>query len=131
MCIFCRIVAGELPCYTIYEDVSVLAFLDISPATVGHTLVIPKQHFTSILDCDPDLLAAVAKAIQKIARHYVNNCGFTGLNILNANGKAAQQSEFHLHFHLVPRTDNDGLDFWPQTSVPELDLAAIRAKLAL
>ena len=128
-CIFCKILKGEIPSYKIYEDDKTYAFLDISCDSVGHTLVIPKKHCTNVLDCDKEDYQAVMAAVQKVSRHYVDNCGFDGVNILNASGKAAQQSVFHLHIHIIPRKDNDGLNTWGLNDKFEMDLAAIHKQL--
>ena len=130
-CIFCKIIRGEVPSYKIYEDDKVYAFLDIACDAVGHTLVIPKKHCTNVLDCDKEYLDTVIEAVQKISNHYVSNCGFDGVNVLNASGAAAEQSVFHLHFHIVPRKNGDGLHMWPLDGKQELDLKAIANKLAL
>lgn len=130
-CIFCKIIKGEIPSYKIYEDDKVYAFLDISCDSVGHTLVVPKKHCVNVLDCDAEYLQAVTAAVQKIARHYVDDCGFTGVNILNASGKSAQQSVFHLHFHIIPRKENDGLNTWGLNDKFDLNLAEICEKLTL
>lgn len=124
-CIFCKIVAGESPSYKIYEDDYACAFLDISCDTYGHTLVIPKKHYTNVLDCDPVVLAKVMEAVQKVANHYVNDCGFSGVNILNASGQDAEQSVFHLHFHVIPRKKEDGVNSWPFHGKFDYDLAQI------
>ena len=112
-CIFCKIVEGSMPCYKIYEDEYALAFLDISKDCYGHTLVVPKKHFENVLDCDEEYLSKVMIAVKKVANHYVNNCGFKGVNILNASGVEAQQSVFHLHFHILPRKDKNEYDAFP------------------
>ena len=130
-CIFCKIVKGEIPSYKIYEDEHVYAFLDIACDTYGHTLVVPKKHCENVMDCDSVSLAHILPAVQKIANHYVNNCGFSGVNILNASGKSAQQSVFHLHFHVIPRKDGDGVDAWPFKDKLDLDLQQIAERLAL
>lgn len=130
-CIFCKILAGEIPSHKIYEDDKVYAFLDISCDSYGHTLVIPKNHCANVLDCESEGLKAVMAAVQKISRHYVDNCGFDGVNVLNASGRAAQQSVFHLHFHIIPRKENDGLNTWGLNDKFELDLAQICKELAL
>ena len=130
-CIFCKIIKGEVPSYKIYEDDKVYAFLDIACDAIGHTLVVPKKHCANVIDCDKDYLDAVIEAVQKIARHYVDNCGFDGVNVLNASGAAAEQSVFHLHFHIVPRKADDGLHMWPLTDKQNIDLQAVAAKLAL
>ena len=112
-CIFCKIVKGEIPSYKIYEDKWTYAFLDISNDANGHILVIPKKHCENILDCDEETLSRVTSSIKKISKHLVDNCGFTGVNVLNASGKDAQQSVFHLHFHLLPRFASDNVDAFP------------------
>ncbi|WP_445928169.1 HIT family protein [Levilactobacillus sp. HBUAS70063] len=108
-CVFCKILKGEIPSYTVYEDNIVKAFLDISQGTPGHTLVIPKTHVKDIFAYDSDLAAAVFSRIPRIARAVqASNPAITGMNIVNNNGKVAYQSVFHSHFHLVPRyTDDD------------------------
>ncbi len=112
-CIFCKIAQGLAPCFKIYEDEFTLAFLDISKDCFGHTLVIPKKHCTNVLDCDNETLSHVMNTVKKIANHYVDNCGFKGVNILNASGEEAQQSVFHLHFHILPRTSKDEYNAFP------------------
>ena len=100
-CIFCKIIAGQIPCYKIYEDEQVLAFLDIALDSFGHTLVIPKKHCLNITDCDDDILAHVFKITKKITAHFVKNCGFDGANIVSNIG--SQQAVRHLHIHIFPR----------------------------
>ena len=112
-CIFCKILKGEIPCYKIYEDEFTLAFLDIAKDCFGHTLVIPKKHCVNVLDCDELYLSKVMETIKKVANYYVNNCGFKGVNILNASGEDAQQSVFHLHFHILPRKDKQEFNAFP------------------
>lgn len=103
-CIFCKIVRGEIPSYTVYEDDVVKAFLDISQSTPGHTLVVPKKHVKDIFAYDDDLAAAVFSRLPKIARAIKkSDPRIVGMNILNNNGKVAYQSVFHSHIHLVPR----------------------------
>ncbi len=130
-CIFCKIIKGEIPSYAIYENDKVYAFLDIACDAVGHTLVVPKKHCTNVLDCDKEYLDAVIEAVQLISRHYVEDCGFEGVNVLNASGSCAEQSVFHLHFHIVPRKAGDGLHMWPLQGTQEQNLAEICKKLAL
>jgi len=103
-CIFCKIIDQEIPSYKIYEDEKVYAFLDISQATKGHTLVVPKQHVTDIFEYDDTLAADVFARIPKIARAIEKAFPeMDGLNILNNNKELAYQSVFHSHIHLVPR----------------------------
>ncbi len=129
-CIFCKIIEGKIPCNKVYEDEYVLAFLDINPIVNGHTLVIPKKHFVDIFDVDEFYLEQVAKALKKISLHYKTM--FDGVNILNASDKSAQQSVFHLHFHIIPRTKEDNKDLWPYKEVEnKIDLEVMAEKLRL
>ncbi len=131
MCIFCDIVKKEIPCHKIYENSEVLAFLDIAKDTEGHTLVIPKKHCENILDCPPQVLKKVIEAVAEISRHYVSKCGYEGVNVLNASGASAQQSVFHLHFHIIPRKKEDGIDAWPFKDKKDYPLSDIAEKLKL
>lgn len=108
-CIFCKIINGEIPSYTVYEDNVVKAFLDISQGTPGHTLVVPKKHVKDLFAYDEDLAAAVFSRLPKIARAIKeSNPAIKGMNIVNNNGEVAYQSVFHSHIHLIPRyTDHD------------------------
>lgn len=108
-CIFCKIINGEIPSYTVYEDEVVKAFLDISQGTPGHTLVIPKKHVPDLFAYDAELAAAVFSRIPKIARAVKDsNPAIKGMNVVNNNGEVAYQSVFHSHFHLIPRySDHD------------------------
>ena len=107
-CIFCKIVAGSIPSTKVYEDAEILAFMDIGPIVKGHTLVIPKQHTERITDTQVGVLARVMHIVQKIAAAQMNGLKADGVNIFQANGKAAGQVVPHLHFHVVPRFDTDG-----------------------
>lgn len=110
-CVFCAIVAGEIPCFKIYEDDSVLAYLDINPISKGHTLVIPKVHFAGLLDTDEAVLADVIGKVKKIAAHIKEKLGCDGFNIMQNNGESAGQSVKHVHFHIIPRWNGDALAF--------------------
>ena len=112
-CVLCKIVTGNIPSRKIYEDEYTLAFLDIANDVDGHTIVIPKKHINNILDCDNDTLGYLMNTIKLVSSHYVNNCGYQGVNLLNASGTAAQQSVPHFHIHIIPRQTNDGIDAWP------------------
>lgn len=113
-CIFCKIINGELPCYKIYEDDFCLAFLDIANDIYGHTLVIPKKHYESVMTCDNSTLSKLLECCKKIGKHYVEDCGFDGFNIFNCTGQAAEQSVFHIHFHILPRKKDDGIKIYPK-----------------
>ncbi|MEN9920793.1 MAG: hypothetical protein RL538_686 [Candidatus Parcubacteria bacterium] len=107
--IFSKIVAGELPCFKVYEDEHVLAFLDIHPIQPGHTLVVPKVASENGLSAKPEDLAHIMRAAQKIGNALINIIGCDGINFLMNNGEAAGQKVFHTHLHLIPRFDNDGV----------------------
>lgn len=128
-CIFCKIIKGELPSYKIYEDKFTYAFLDISNDGNGHILVVPKHHCENILDASEEDLENVIKTIQKISKHLTQNCGFDGVNILNASGKSAEQIVFHLHFHILPRKDKDGLKVFPSLTKNPKSLEDIQKSL--
>ena len=111
-CIFCAIVAGEAPARRVWEDERTIAFLDIFPLTRGHTLVVPRRHSDSILDADPEDVAAVARTAQRVAQVLKadppEGLGAEGINLLQTNGAIALQTVFHLHFHVLPRYRGDG-----------------------
>ena len=113
-CIFCKIIAGQIPSTKIYEDQAVFAFLDVNPVSDGHTLVVPKKHFEKLHDCPPQLLAQIAVPIGKIAKAVCDATGAEGYNVLCNNDKSAGQLVGHLHFHIIPRRSGDGVfDKWP------------------
>lgn len=109
-CIFCRIVAGEIPSRRVYEDDAAIAFLDLEPFKKGHTLVVPRTHVPDAL-ADADVLASLAPAITATGRLLTERLGASGLNVLSNVGADAGQSVHHLHVHLVPRyADDAGID---------------------
>jgi histidine triad (HIT) family protein len=108
-CIFCSIVAGELPATIVDEDERTIAFMDIAPATRGHALVIPRAHATDLLSVSPEDLTAVALAAQRLAGRARERLGADGVNLLNSCGAAAWQTVFHFHVHVIPRYDGDPL----------------------
>lgn len=111
-CIFCKIVAGEIPSHKVYEDDEVLAFLDIHPTNPGHTLVIPKAHHKDFLDTPPCLQAKLIQAIGKIAPIIMKAVGAEAFNLGVNNGAVAGQIIFHTHFHIMPRFTADGHKLW-------------------
>jgi histidine triad (HIT) family protein len=108
-CIFCKIVAGEIPSHKIEEDDKTLAFVDINPWTRGHSLVIPKAHSRNIYDADPDDLAATHIAAQRLAQRMRDRLNCEGINIIQSSEPAAMQTVFHTHVHVLPRYSDDGL----------------------
>lgn len=130
MCIFCKIINGEIPSYKIYENEKVYAFLDIAKDADGHTLVIPKKHVTSIVDADSETLKDVMDGIKVITDHYIS-LGYDGVNVMNASGEAAEQSVFHLHFHIIPRKKDDEMHTWPNLPGAKEELSEIHKKLKI
>jgi histidine triad (HIT) family protein len=108
-CIFCKILAGDLPARIVDEDERTIAFMDIAPATRGHALVIPRAHATDLLSVEPEDLSAVALAAQRLAGRMKERLGADGVNLLNSCGVAAWQTVFHFHVHVIPRYDDDPL----------------------
>jgi histidine triad (HIT) family protein len=109
MCVFCKIINNEIPSYKIYEDDDYLAFLDISQATIGHTLVIPKKHFTNIFELDDKTAKSIFSVVQKTAQTISQKLNIKNINILNNNGLLAGQTVEHFHVHIIPRYENDDL----------------------
>jgi histidine triad (HIT) family protein len=129
-CIFCRMVAGQIPVAKVYEDEIVLAFLDIGPISDGHTLVIPKQHFEKLHDCPTELLGQVASRLGRIAGAVAAAMNADGYNLLCNNGRAAGQLIEHLHFHIVARNVGDGVfDRWPSYKYPHGKIEKIADKI--
>jgi histidine triad (HIT) family protein len=129
-CIFCKIVAGELPSYVVGESERAVAFADINPATRGHSLVIPRVHAADIHDISAEDLTACALLAKDVAAAALERLGADGVNILNSAGSAAWQVVFHFHIHVIPRYAGDPLRLpWtPTPGVPE-ELAAAAAEL--
>ena len=111
-CVFCKIVSNEIESFKVYEDDEVLAILDKNPVSLGHTLILPKKHYENIFDVPDEILEKMIHVAKMLAKKYKEKLNATGVNILNASGKDAQQSVFHFHIHLVPRYPNDNLDLW-------------------
>lgn len=107
MCIFCDIIAGKIPSAKVYEDENVLAILDVSQVTVGHTLVMPKKHVANIIDADEDTVVQCSKVISKLTKQIVHNTNAVGCNVLNNCGEIAGQTVHHLHFHIIPRYSSE------------------------
>jgi len=111
-CIFCKIVNNEISSSVIYEDDYVKSFLDVNPVSKGHILVIPKVHYKDIFETPDKILERINVVCKKMAILCKEKLNATGVNIVNASGEDAQQSVFHLHYHVVPRYKDDGLDLW-------------------
>ncbi|MFA5072188.1 MAG: HIT family protein [Candidatus Pacearchaeota archaeon] len=110
-CVFCKIINNEIPSYKIYEDDLVLAFLDINPASKGHTLIIPKKHVQDIFEIEEKYLERIISVAKKISNKMKDNFNADGVNLYHASGAAAEQSVFHFHLHIIPRRKDDNIDF--------------------
>jgi histidine triad (HIT) family protein len=129
-CIFCKIVAGELPSQKIAEDERTIAFMDISPATRGHALVIPRNHSRDLLEIEAEDLTATIASAQRIARRASERLGADGVNLLNSCGRAAWQTVFHFHIHVIPRYADDPLRLpWIPAEGDMDEIAAAAAEL--
>lgn len=127
-CIFCQIVAGKLPAYTVQADEHTLAFMDINPATRGHALVIPRRHARDLLEIAPEDLSATMLAAQQLARRLSERLGAEGVNLINSCGSVAWQTVFHFHVHVIPRYSDDPMKL-PWTPAPgDMDAIARTAQ---
>lgn len=113
--IFDRILGGEIPCHTLYEDDRVLAFLDVAPLSPGHCLVIPKERAAFLHDLSPESAAAIGGVLPRLARAVMEATGASAYNVLQNNGAAAHQAVFHVHFHIIPKIGDQGLGVGWQT----------------
>lgn len=124
-CIFCKIIAGELPAYKIYEDDHVLAILDINPVSDGHTLIMPKKHSENMMNTDSPVLEQMITVTKRVAAAVVKAFDKQAFNLNMNNGRLAGQIVPHLHWHIIPREEGDGLKLWP--SKDEINDAAAKS----
>lgn len=130
-CIFCKIAAGEIPSRKIYEDNDLIAIMDLSPTSKGHSLIIPKEHYTNIYDIDEELAGKVMKTAKKLATKMTVALNCDGFNLLQNNGETAGQTMFHFHMHLIPRykdADNNMLKF-TSVSFSDEEMDSIRDQI--
>jgi histidine triad (HIT) family protein len=129
-CIFCRIVAGELPAQRIEEDERTVAFMDLNPATRGHALVVPRRHAADLLEIEPEDLAAAAQTAQRLARRAMSALAADGVNLINSCGADAWQTVFHFHIHVIPRYTGDPLRLpWSPAAGDADEIAAAAEQL--
>ncbi len=129
-CIFCKIAKGEIPCSKVFENDSVLAFLDIAPINKGHALVIPKKHYVDIHDLPESEFKEIAVGVKAVADAVKKATGCPGINVLQANGKAAGQEVFHFHVHVIPRFEKDGSGMrWPKMDYSENEMGELAEKI--
>lgn len=131
MCIFCKIINGELPSFKVYEDENTMVIMDIAKDVDGHMIAIPKKHIKNILDCDEANLNYLMAAVKKVANHCVDECGYDGVNLLNASDECAGQSVPHFHIHIIPRRKNDNVDAWPDFDGAKSEIEEIYEKIRM
>lgn len=129
-CIFCRIVAGQIPCFKLLEDGETIAFMDINPVNPGHSLAVAKGHWPTVDVIPSDVLGAVSVTAQKVAKAVISELKPNGVNLLQANGAGAGQSVPHLHIHIMPRQPNDGVALnWDYKPGDRAEIEAIYRRL--
>ena len=130
-CIFCKIIAGEIPSQAIYEDEKFRVILDVAPAAKGHALILPKDHYANLYELPDDLAADTIRLAKKMMKVMTDKLGCDGFNILQNNGETAGQSVFHFHMHLIPRYNDDGQKIgWVQGKAEAEELEEIRKLIA-
>lgn len=129
-CIFCKIANGEIPSATVYEDENFRAILDLSPASKGHTIILPKNHFKDVCELDEQTAAAVLPVAARIGAAMKASLGCTGFNLVQNNGTSAGQTVFHFHMHVIPRYENGpAMVSWVQNSSESEELQQIAAQI--
>ena len=129
-CIFCKIAKGEIPSNTIYEDDNFRVILDNGPATKGHALVLPKEHYADLFEIPEDVVSGAVKVAKKVAGTMKEKLSCDGLNLVQNNGAAAGQTVMHFHLHIIPRYENDGQHIlWKPTSPSAEELTVIRDEI--
>lgn len=132
MTIFSKILDGEIPCHRVYEDAHVLAFLDVNPICEGHLLVIPKERKAFVHELSDDQAAAIGRVLPRLARAMMKATGASDYNILQNNGARAHQAVFHVHFHIIPKTDEGGLGIgWKPRALRDAEATAEAIRAAL
>jgi len=129
-CIFCKIAAGEVASSKVYEDDTKFAFMDIAPVRPGHVLLIPKKHYERLTDLQDEAAADLARVLPRLARATVAAARADGFNIFQTNGRCSGQSVAHVHFHIIPRHNDDGYSFhWRPGQYAADEMEAWRKKI--
>jgi histidine triad (HIT) family protein len=129
-CVFCKIVAGQIPCFKLLEDDRTIAFMDINPVQPGHALAVAKGHWPTVDVIPPEVLAAVVQTAQKVAKAVFKSLAPDGVNLLQANGEGAGQSVPHLHFHILPRATGEDITLnWTPKPGNRAAIEAVHEKL--
>ena len=130
-CIFCKLANGDIPTNTVYEDEDFRVILDAAPATKGHALILPKQHFADIYEIEDETLAKAAKLAKKVITREKELLGCDGYNVVQNNGEAAGQTVFHFHMHLIPRyAGGEKIVAWTPQTLPEDEMKEICARMS-
>ena len=133
-CIFCKLANGQIPTNSIYEDDDFNVILDASPATKGHTLILPKEHYANIFEIDEEILGKAAKLAKKIMIKEKDNLKCDGYNLLQNNGEVAGQTVFHFHMHLIPRYESDenkDIIQWSHIKLSDDEMKEIKDKMSM
>ena len=133
-CIFCKLANGDIPTNSIYEDDNFKVILDADPATKGHALILPKNHFANLLEADDDVLIKALPLAKKIAKNMMDKLGCAGVNIVQNNGEAAGQTVHHLHIHVIPRYEDDPdktICGWSHQKFTDEEIAEVVKKLSM
>lgn len=129
-CIFCKIINGEIPSTTIYEDDQFRVILDLGPATKGHALILPKEHYANIYEIPDDTLSGVILLAKKMAMRMTDKLHADGFNLIQNNGEVAGQTVMHYHMHLIPRYHQDGQHIlWNSKSVSQEEMDEVRSQI--
>lgn len=129
-CIFCKIANGEIPSKTIYEDEKFRVILDLGPATKGHALILPKEHYANLYELPEEMAGNVMKLAQKMATQITEKLGCEGFNLVQNNGDLAGQTVYHFHLHLIPRYRADGQTIgWKPQEVSQEELEEVRSQI--
>ncbi len=128
-CIFCKMVKGEKPYFSVYEDEHTIVFMDTMKDVDGHMVAMTKKHVENILDCDEETLNHLMHTVKKVSNHCVDDCGYEGINLINTNGRSADQCVPHFHIHIIPRRTNDNIDAWPEFGGAKSDMEEIYEKV--
>jgi len=124
--VFAKIIRGEIPCHRVYEDEHVLAFLDVGPLSVGHTLVIPKEPAVTLGELSDESSAAIGRVLPRICRAVMKATGASAYNVLQNNGSEAHQAVMHVHFHIIPKFETKGLGItWKPTEIDHAEAAKL------
>lgn len=131
-CIFCKIIAGDIPSATIYEDDKFKVILDRFPGNQGHALILPKEHYANIFEIDEDTASELFRLAVKVAKNMKNVLGFEALNVVQNNGSLAGQTVHHFHLHLIPRYEGDKVNIkWEQLDLTDEQIAEMKARLSM